>query len=1212
MSMELTHQKRQPRLNQILGPSVPVSCNPSARQSSGRGLWILLAVLVLVLGGGSYVILNPGRTRANRQSTDSPPASNDVGLTTPTAHGPVATQPATSTAKTSAAGVAVTYRLSRSGDVSAAVFNPQGLLVRTLLRGTPQKAGEHRLQWDGLDRRGRPQPPGDYTVRILCKPPFRKEFIMQVGVNPNSKPYHRWVGDFGGGTSVAVDNTGMYVSSRNAEGNFMLLKQSLDGSKRMWEQDDVDPWRGGLSLAADGKTVYVLQQNAFITLFDAATGEPKGRWDVLPRDHKARKLDGRKRRDVKYTDHKPLAQLDLAVSGSHRVLTDERDNAVKWLGANGKIVARANVSSPRGVTVTPTGTVYVITGNQVVQIDQDGRTKTVIRKLTAPLRLAFDAVNQHLLVAEGAGSWQVKRFTRDGKLRNVCGRQGGRLDGPYNPQDFRDYKDITADGKGGFFIAESQVAPRRVARFDTDGKLVREWFGGLTFFAPRSIDPRDPAQVWYRTGGGWVLVKVDYENRTWSVLETHTIRGKAGGLGRDLGNRRTFVVRYHDGKRYLVSETFPPMVFRHRDGKLLPVVIGNRAGKFPQHKTVARLMTQSDDPKVIDAWIEEHLGDKRHLYRKKNTYLWTDRNGDAEPQADEITLHMLGNVYHGPGEGAYVTEDFSIVCKGGDYNPRRDEDGQTKFYTSVARLSPTGWTDGVPQYRLPERAGELDVEPMYVEPATDEYTGRATVRHTFQGADGALYAFYHWGGKGFGGFPNDQGGRYARLTKWDAEGRRMWSVGRKSSGSNKAAIYWNPTRPGCLHYPSLIAGEVRGTVVVCDRIVNPGMAWTTDGLFAGSFFPGRVDDGLPGWVYVWQRDMETNTHSVVNHDCLEGGAVTEYEGKVYFYAPGCNSLVLYRIHGYDQDEWARLERAVRIEAPTRQAERAGTGLRAEFYAGTSISGQPTAVQEAVHPADLKIPPSVDTSNGVAVRLTGLIEAPLSESFTISVGGGLRMWINGRQVLEAWNEDSRYTPGGGSGPVPLTAGKRVPIRIHYYTTDKKRLSDPKKHSISIRWESLNTDPNHVPSGHFYPATPDAIEAIKPRPATTQIRARSHAHPISSGGKKPYFDDFHCRHHMVGFEGGKHLGYRKIDFGDGVKTFVINLRKGNSSPIKMELRLDAPDGPLLGAITLPEIDIEYRTDRTLTFDLDAQVQGVHDLYLVAGKGRHGPRLRWFSFE
>jgi hypothetical protein len=225
-----------------------------------------------------------------------------------------------------------------------------------------------------------------------------------------------------------------------------------------------------------------------------------------------------------------------------------------------------------------------------------------------------------------------------------------------------------------------------------------------------------------------VLAEVDYEAGTWQVKETHNLSGKASGLARGPSNREKFHVRYHGGERYLVGESFPPMVFHHNQNQLEPVVIGNRGRKFPQAQEIAKIMTGSDDPAVIDAWIEANLGSN---LRTQNTYLWTDANGDREPQPGEIVLGKLGNVYHGPNMGPYIADDFAVIMGSGDYNPHRGEAGETKFYSSIARFAPASWVDGVPQYVLPATASEMDVAPLYVEPPTDAYIGRAKVRHTF-------------------------------------------------------------------------------------------------------------------------------------------------------------------------------------------------------------------------------------------------------------------------------------------------------------------------------------------------------------------------------------------------------------------------------------------------------------------------------------------------
>ncbi len=1088
------------------------------------------------------------------------------------------------------------YELKRAGEVSAAVYNADGVLVRTLLRAEPRQPGRHVLRWDGLDRRGEPQPPGDYTIKLLRKPQFKREFVMQVGVNPDSKPYHRWVGDFGGGTSVAVDDSGMYVSSRNAEGNYMLLKQSLDGAERMWARNDPDPWMGGLSLGSDGETVYVLQQNGYILLFDAETGEHTGRWGYLPEDIQSQYKKKR------YTDHGPLATIDMDVTADRRVFIDQRRNLVQWLGEDGAATAEVTVDAPRAVAIAPDEGVYVISGARVLKVWRDGRTSMLTDGLSNPWRLDVCPKTNTILVAEGPDDWRVKRFSPVGELIATYGREGGRRAGPYVPEDFKHITDITADGQGGFFIAEPERPPRRVVRVADDGSIVNEWYGGLDFFSWRAVDPLDPTQVWYKpsSGPGLVLAELDYERGTWSVKETYNPGAKAAGLARGGGNKGKYHVRYHDGERYLVGESFPPMIFHHHAGRIDPVVMGNANRKLSvkECRIIAKLKGAAD----VDQWVEQTFGKKRRDY---NTYLWTDRNGDREPQGDEIVLSKLGNVYHGPWNGPSIGRDFAVIVAGGDYNPQRDQPGETRFYSSLLRFAPTGWEDGVPQYELPEEVADIAVAPIHVKPRAEAYVGRAEVHHTYENPQGALYAFYHWGDDSGGGFPTNRSGRYARLTRWTADGKRLWSVGRKATGASVAPIFWNPTAPGHIHYAAEIAGEIRDTIVVCDRIVNPGMAWTKDGLFAGSFFPGRVDDGLPGWVYGWQYGMDATEGplrtSLINHDSLEGGAITEHNGEVYYLSPGRNMIVVYRVHGYDQDDWARQQTKVQLDEPAPHSEKAGTGLVAEFYHGAEFEGEPVAVVNGVDPNKLTIPDAVDTGRAVAIRMSGLLEAPRSEAYTLTVGGGgVRLWVDGEQVIDAWDANrSRYGNSASHGPIMLRAGRRAPIQIEVYTT----ATEPK---TRLSWHSMNTDPDEVSKALLYPEAPSSPARPQPRDATDPIRAHDFDHRLSADGV--LLDNFHYRQRLRGLGRGRHIGFPRVDFGGGVSRVKLGLR-GSNAANQLELRLDAPDGRLIADIDIPQRDAGYGTETVLEAEVE-NVTGVHDLYLV-GKGRD-TKLRWLRFE
>ena len=107
----------------------------------------------------------------------------------------------------------ISFELDKPGNVSAAVYDAQGLLLRELVCGQSMAAGKHTLAWDGLDRNGVAQAPGDYTWKLLRTPGFEAKFLGMVGITTVEQPYDPWVGNNDGPSAVACDETGWYVGS---------------------------------------------------------------------------------------------------------------------------------------------------------------------------------------------------------------------------------------------------------------------------------------------------------------------------------------------------------------------------------------------------------------------------------------------------------------------------------------------------------------------------------------------------------------------------------------------------------------------------------------------------------------------------------------------------------------------------------------------------------------------------------------------------------------------------------------------------------------------------------------------------------------------------------------------------------------------------------------------------------------------------------------
>jgi len=73
----------------------------------------------------------------------------------------------------------LSYTLDAPGKASLGIYDSGGALVRTLLSGEARDAGTHTAVWDGLDRVGRPAPPGKYEWRLFASNGLRAEFLLR-------------------------------------------------------------------------------------------------------------------------------------------------------------------------------------------------------------------------------------------------------------------------------------------------------------------------------------------------------------------------------------------------------------------------------------------------------------------------------------------------------------------------------------------------------------------------------------------------------------------------------------------------------------------------------------------------------------------------------------------------------------------------------------------------------------------------------------------------------------------------------------------------------------------------------------------------------------------------------------------------------------------------------------------------------------------------
>jgi YVTN family beta-propeller protein len=110
-----------------------------------------------------------------------------------------------------------------------------------------------------------------------------------------------------------------------------------------------------------------------------------------------------------------------------------------------------------------------------------------------------------------------------------------------------------------------------------------------------------------------------------------------------------------------------------------------------------------------------------------------------------------------------------------------------------------------------------------------------------------------------------------------------------------------------------------------------------------------------------------------------------------------------------------------------------TGLKGEYFANVSLGGTPVLTRyEAVNFSwGTGSPGPGVAANNFSVRWSGVIVPTASGShrFQTYSDDGVRVWVNGVQLVNNWTDHSPTT--NTSGTISLTAGQRYTIRVEYY-------------------------------------------------------------------------------------------------------------------------------------------------------------------------------------
>ncbi|HYE05099.1 MAG TPA: RICIN domain-containing protein [Planctomycetota bacterium] len=139
----------------------------------------------------------------------------------------------------------------------------------------------------------------------------------------------------------------------------------------------------------------------------------------------------------------------------------------------------------------------------------------------------------------------------------------------------------------------------------------------------------------------------------------------------------------------------------------------------------------------------------------------------------------------------------------------------------------------------------------------------------------------------------------------------------------------------------------------------------------------------------------------------------------------------------------------------------GTGLSASYFDAIDLSGAP--ITRVDHGIDFTwgggSPDARIAADTFSARWQGEIEARFSEIYTITTvsDDGIRVWIDDRLVIDAWND---HAPRSDRGTVALRAGARVAIRVEYYENGGGAVA-------RLLWASASQPEQIVPETRLHP-------------------------------------------------------------------------------------------------------------------------------------------------
>ena len=616
--------------------------------------------------------------------------------------------------------IPIRFQLETPGYVTLVIEDSQGRRVKNLIAETWFPAGEHVIGWDGHDETSKnfricgvydidPQlvSVGTYRVRGLVRDRIELRYVMSVNNAgdppwPNRKATGRWLADHSPPTGVLflpagrVDHLG---ESRN--------NQVYSSSSQLIPSDQ--PLMMITSLVAESGDGIVFTDLLGKKIRGVKTFGSGGGWcgaQFVARDI-GRSVDrsyaylgvGWKngidvrslpKNEVVFQKSFPLENITLgglAVrNGLMAVTIPQANSLILFDLQNRKELARLKLDSPRGVAFDHEGSLLVLSQKELLRLqipphsELERRSETlsewdsqrlVTRGLEDPQQLTLDASHQ-IYISDRGNSHQVKVFSQKGVFLRSIGEAGGAQTGTFLPHRMRNPAGITIDSRKRLWVAEASLTPKRISVWSAEGKFLHAFYGPPGYGGGGTLDPEDKTRFYLSYGGG-LEFQLDWKQPEASPVPNRTTEGFR------IRPFRPINTYWLPGQLKMGHDWHPapqtPIYLKNRQYMTngfsnSPGGFGNVVGIWLMQEgravPVAAAGTVSRWKPLLDQTFQEHRLQQGDL--DNPFFVWSDRNGDAKPQPEEVIYAKDDGVQHSNRKEAgqiYVGKDLSFTTSFG-------------------------------------------------------------------------------------------------------------------------------------------------------------------------------------------------------------------------------------------------------------------------------------------------------------------------------------------------------------------------------------------------------------------------------------------------------------------------------------------------------------------------------------------------------------------